>query len=771
MKITIADFLLQKAEPIKKIPYELVNFSFSNPIDDPESDFYKDELVFSDKTRKEEKVLQKIVFYSVYYWIFFSKKILQDSSNRGSDIEFDLNSEDVYGQFQNLNLKFWEVSRRQNLESGAIDLEAWKPKAFESMRKSYEDEIKKHIKEYFSFNEELKKEFIEYFSAERKTDSKFLNSFGQKCVQLIEKGKCRDDYFPFCLNQILLFLDNKNLLPTADECIKNLATYCACVSNEDIFFKIINSSLMHRIFVQCKCFTAIARGAIPSCEFSDKENKELEYRFLSYEQILSCLKLDEQFRIHRYFKDSFEDELDEFVQIGFSKEYDKLPEKCAEEDAEKKFKSAWKILGAKIDSYPSFAYCFFQMSKYLDSSFLKEFFVQRNQSSFKSEFERYVRICAESEIPISSSNRFIGSEIFSQNDEKKLEKERTDYKNRKKLLVMMLCFAVWELFSGCQQKFGEDEKREQFHIRFYKLFMSRNIQETQFVKDLFSDLFVFILDDEKFAEKCTVDFNDTESLVHLLFGLSRFHKSREQSIVYLLNFVREIQKLKYNCVPNGPFKIDESKRIENHKKLQEDIDFGFGVSFQEKVSPLNLYDGNLAFSRNMKIKTFSETDKVFDSKGNEDVSLTNKNHLSNHYLYSDRNVRVHFSNPVVIEKLLNQKNPSVLIKALKDIQEYLSNQNDSLAVKFLQDDFARIKKKLSEACHISDADFFSSYFSDESAIVVYDEQIKALLVSDTAFVHELDSFVRIMFGFNIIFKEYDLKIVFYLLFQIFSFVS
>ena len=226
------------------------------------------------------------------------------------------------------------------------------------------------------------------------------------------------------------------------------------------------------------------------------------------------------------------------------------------------------------------------------------------------------------------------------------------------------------------------------------------------------------------------------------------------------------------CVPSGLIKVEEARQKENQRKLHEDIDFGFAVSVSEKISPLNFYDSNILFNRNIVIKSFVETDKLFESKGNEDVRLTNKNHLSNHYLYSDRNVYVHFTRPVVVEKLLENKTIEVLIYSLQDIEQYLfeyeeSHKNNILAVKFLQTDFYSIIEKLSVACGIPNADFLKSFFADETLKENYKEKINALLTSDASFVYAVERFLRIIYGFNIdYFKEYDLKIVFYLLFQI-----
>ena len=756
MQRTITDFLSEKADLIKKLTREISStglLAVDNPIKNPESELYADELIFDENTKQSEQILQKIVFLSVVYWIFFAMKVPKDSSDRGVNLSYDLKSDGVYEQFQNQQMKFWEDARKHSKNSGAIDLEAWKPIAFEEKREAYKTELKKMIPQYFSLNRQLMQEFIEYFSSERNTSSNFLRKSGSECVKLIKTGKCRDEYFPFSLDQILRFLDSKNLLPPADECIKNLAVYCACVSNENIFFKIIGASLMSRVFIQNKCLTSIATGFIPSYyKFDDEENRILEYSFLSYEQILSCLRLDKNFRKHFYCRDSFTEDFDEFVQICFSKDFDKLPEKEAEYKATELFNAVWRTIGSKIGSLAGFGYCFYQMSKYLDVSFLKDFFVQKNQESLKAEYNKFYKICNENAIPVSQNDLYIGSQIFNQNDKMNDENEKTDYENRKKLLLMMICFALWELFSGVESSKTDENKEDEFHFRFYKLFMEKKWQDEQSVKDLFADVLVFILGDKRFSEKCNVSFCNTETLVYLLFGLSRFYKSREQSIMYLLNFDREQQKKHYPCVPNGLVKVTESQQKENQKTLQENIDFGFMVFISEKVSPLNLYDADIQFRRAMTIKTFVETDKSFNSKGGEDFRLTNKNLLSNHYLYSDRNMHVHFSSPVVVEKLLENRVPEVISGSLDDIQEYLSENEDKsgkivLPVKLLQNELMFIKEKVN--CYNSE------------------EKIKDLLGGDNSFTEDLERFLRVLYGFNInYFKEYGLKIIFYLVFQI-----
>lgn len=754
MQRTITDFLSEKADLIKKLTGEISStglLAVDNPIENPESELYADELIFDENTKQSEQILQKIVFISVFYWIFFAMKVQKDSSDRGVNLSYDLKSDDVYEQFQNQQMKFWEDARKHSKNSGAIDFEAWKPIAFEEKREAYKTELKKIIPQYFSLNRQLMQEFIEYFSSEKNTSSNFLSKSGSECVKLIKTGKCRDEYFTFSLDQILRFLDSKNLLPPADECIKNLAVYCACVSNENIFFKIINASLMSRVFIQNKCLTSIATGFIPSYyKFDDEENSILEYSFLSYEQILSCLRLDKNFRIHFYYRDSFTEDFDEFVQVCFSKDFDKLPEKETEYKAAKLFNAVWKIIGSKIGSLAGFGYCFYQMSKYLDVFFLKDFFVQKNQESLKVEYYRFLKICKENDISVFRKDLYIGVQVFNQNEKMNDENEKTDYENRKKLLLMMICFALWELVSGFTKT--DESKKDEFHFRFYKLFMEKKWQNEQSVKDLFADVLVFILGDKRFSEKCNVSFCNTETLVYLLFGLSRFYKSREQSIMYLLNFDREQQKKHYPCVPSGLVKVTESQQKENQKTLQENIDFGFMVFISEKVSPLNLYDADIQFRRAMTIKTFVETDKSFNSKGDEDFRLTNKNHLSNHYLYSDRNMHVHFSSPVVVEKLLENKSSEVITGSLDDIQEFLSENEDKsekhvLSVKLLQNELMAIKEKLN--CYNSD------------------EKNKDLLGGDNSFTEDLERFLRTLYGFNIdYFKEYGLKIIFYLMFQI-----
>ena len=379
MQRTITDFLSEKTDLIKKLTEEIASteqLTVDNPIENPESELYADELIFDTNANQSEQILQKIVFFAVYYWIFFAMKVQKDSSDRGVNLSYDPKIEDVYGQFQNQQMKFWEGVREHSINFGAIDLETWKPIAFEEKRKAYKAELKKLIPQYFNLNRQLMQECVEHFSAEINTSSNFLSKSGSECVKLIKTGKCRDEYFTFSLNQILNFLDNKKMLPAADERIKNLATYCTCVSSEDIFFKIINASLMSRVFVHNKCFTSIATGFIPSYyKFSDEENSILEYSFLSYEQVLSCLKLDKRFRIHFYSRDSFTENFDEFVQVCFSKDFDRLPENEAEYNAAALFDAVWKTIGSKLDSLAGFCYCFYQIAKYLDVPFLKDFFV------------------------------------------------------------------------------------------------------------------------------------------------------------------------------------------------------------------------------------------------------------------------------------------------------------------------------------------------------------------------------------------------------------
>ena len=165
MQRTITDFLSEKADLIKKLTGEISStglLAVDNPIENPESELYADELIFDENTKQSEQILQKIVFISVFYWIFFAMKVQKDSSDRGVNLSYDLKSDDVYEQFQNQQMKFWEDARKHSKNSGAIDFEAWKPIAFEEKREAYKTELKKIIPQYFSLNRQLMQEFIEY---------------------------------------------------------------------------------------------------------------------------------------------------------------------------------------------------------------------------------------------------------------------------------------------------------------------------------------------------------------------------------------------------------------------------------------------------------------------------------------------------------------------------------------------------------------------------------------------------------------------------------
>ena len=82
MQKSITEFLVDKAVLIKKLTWEIHStetFQFDNPIETPDSDLYADELIFPPETKQSEQILQKIIFFTVYHWIFFALKVQEET--------------------------------------------------------------------------------------------------------------------------------------------------------------------------------------------------------------------------------------------------------------------------------------------------------------------------------------------------------------------------------------------------------------------------------------------------------------------------------------------------------------------------------------------------------------------------------------------------------------------------------------------------------------------------------------------------------------------
>lgn len=332
--------------------------------------------------------------------------------------------------------------------------------------------------------------------------------------------------------------------------------------------------------------------------------------------------------------------------------------------------------------YPGFAFYLYDVSKEFDFNTLARAF-DCSDNMYYEEVDIYEKVCNYTGHKISPVQSIINSEFFK-NDDFNYEKNVNQ-----NLLCVLIYIGLLDFLSSDTEKYSEaielimDAVKQKKINQFSGLLpiLNKLAEQMNLTKSKpFCEL--------KFDENDTSDFNAKNIAVNILYMLS--HVNSLDAIYHEINFVREQQRAVLDCVPNKKFRYDEEdvddviEVLKKNKETLKEIDSGFSLDFFQEHEFSKMAGTKKGVTRKITCKLFSESDKKFDnihkyrSRGKykidyeENYRVSYRNRFSNYYLYMDRNRYTHYSNDLVIEKLLDDSlSLNSLFQAVDEVLNFL----------------------------------------------------------------------------------------------------
>ena len=278
------------------------------------------------------------------------------------------------------------------------------------------------------------------------------------------------------------------------------------------------------------------------------------------------------------------------------------------------------------------------------------------------------------------------------NDETKRDKfisnaqeyEKANPKDDTRLLMRLITMVLSDFLNSYSGEQSDKIKEDVLHI-----IKKKQISDLTYYNDIlnkvakllhFNKPQPFFIKNLNELKKKDSRFNATTIGVNLLYLLLHYKDSSLERVYNTINLVREQQKEKLDCLPNRYIQhksLNEAKKVKkfhekNMSKLR-DLDVGFNIYYKQENDYIQLIDPESSIERPYTLKVFPETDKRirnininkepdtnnFKINYDEVYRVSNKNNITNYYLYNNRNMKTHFSTHKTIEQLLSDEKSKV----------------------------------------------------------------------------------------------------------------
>lgn len=493
----------------------------------------------------------------------------------------------------------------------------------------------------------------------------------------IENFNCSDDDFPFILYCHIKILSSIFKSPVYEILQKGfeykwIALFCAYQDNMTFLFQNINNFVLRK-FLRYKEKSSASgnfRLVANKNDWMDWGPKEFPTIFNKLEDIIRILDLKElttkQRAIYHHGKKSLRERYGISLEaIGHLLKY------CYEKPAYAFHDSILdnnKLLGCLTivqglpqdiqEKYPSVSFLFYWSIHSLNYSEFKSLFLEKkNQPQEFSDLEdgqRYTKISEYKELQKidflsygKDGKTLLLQKIFffAVADMQKNPHEGHLFDNQVSLLVKEA------LQDGCWC--NPAKQKEIFN----------KILETSDIVPFEGSL--------NYKELGEYGFSRTETAVNLIFNIAQYAcDNNTNGIVQQINHIDELKdrRFKYHNENYNNATDDEKTLFKEESQMMQSIDDGFLLKNFCQTFPTRQHESH---TRDMVCKLFKETDVSSVPIGNDydRYRTLHRSMLSTVYLYSARNMTVHYAEFSQTKKLLDEKNCRDLLKILFDLKE------------------------------------------------------------------------------------------------------
>ncbi|MGP1438019.1 MAG: hypothetical protein ACTTKH_02985 [Treponema sp.] len=788
-------------------------------------DLYKDELYNFHSSLAESLeedidliTFQDLLFFLLYHIVLYFQILLikqsqkkqnskQEYNNNNNDMSFmgdgiiEANNfypnvmKDFVNAFCEMTFEKENDSSEQNINYNLLELAKI---------------IKNVVLDLISCEEFSKDKALKYFHFDFDVyiSNRYMKEAKRSYENFILNGKCSQDTFPYVLALFFDFLISNYY----QECINKKLLYfiyaIVFIDNNEKLLSLYSDVVMNFAYIENKFFYQYQKDYnIDGEEIKTHESFQtltpFDYKILiEVLNYIGYIKNKKDFPLIRLYEYSFDfsiaKKIEKYKQVLVINLYNDLN----------------TIFGEQLSVYPGILYSFSKLIKYMSKASIEKIFLKKDISFLKSEYNKLTNVMRMDNIstcvPIE---RIIDSKIVRYINDKNLQRKADlVFKERSFVLEGIFYCLLYSIFASFINPYNIiiDEKEEIYVKEFYDIIneyqsflIHRNYSDRKKTREFLKTISVFLFDGKDFFSDLNMDFKDnTSDVIEVVFYLSRFYQDNIHSIVDFLNYVREKQKDILPIVPNlySTFTLKEAEKYkdklnQNQKKLQESIDVGFKIEVTHKVSNIQL-SKPCVISRSINIKTFIETDKSYEINyipcrsdyykftRKEDYRVTHKNHIENHYLYSDRNIFTHpLNKSMLIESILNENED--LLYSLYDINNFLEKKELELlnATKEEKIGLHYLKLELKNICDKVWNKLFLEPFKNPWIEVFEKDKIKKKYkerLVDVDYTHDLgkeflidvNNFLEKIYNIHSeFFLICDVQIMFYLVFQIFSLIN
>lgn len=493
----------------------------------------------------------------------------------------------------------------------------------------------------------------------------------------IEKFTCSNDDFPFILHCHIRFLSYVFKSPVYEELQKGheykwISLFCAYHDNMDFLFQNMNNFILGK-FLRYK----EKSNASGNFRLTANRDDEMDYGlsefptvFFKLDDIVCILDLKKKITMKRVIHRHNEQSLRE--RYGKSLEaLSHLLKYCYEKPAYAFHDSILdnnKLLGCLTivqglsqgiqEKYPSVSFLFYWSIHSLNYSEFKSLFLEKkNQPQEFSDLEdgqRYTKI----------------------SEYKKLQ--RVDFqsygKNGKTVLLQKISFfAIADMQKNLHKGYPFNDKicalvKEALQDGSW---CNPTKQKEIFNKILEASDIVPFEGSLNYKELGEYGFSRTETAVNLIFNIAQYAcDNNTNGIVQQINHIDELKdrRFKYHNENYNNATDDEKTLFKEESQMMQSIDDGFLLKNFCQTFPTRQHESH---TRDMVCKLFKETDVSSVPIGNDydRYRTLHRSMLSTVYLYSARNMTVHYAEFSQTKKLLDEKNCRNLLKILFDLKE------------------------------------------------------------------------------------------------------